>query len=538
MSFINFRSLSAWGLAVPASYLVVGFLGNYHVAFPWVTLIAFAVCALCGFWLHDLLRKVRTLYPARAWDLSLAGVLLLALLVFAVVMFETGLQFPSLFKPDIFLPEEGQVIPIILGCIPAFPVLSWWVVRSSETGTTTLAISDGLLLAGFFLLIYLIPASIFNQPAFDVDDIFFDTDGLLWRTRFTTPRYQDYYWRSVHPFVLLLIRPAVAAVSFFLRGDRLAAAFLLTAGAGAACVFLAWFFIKRKTGNSLYAMLIASLLGASTAHLVFSSLIETYIFLAAVMLTFLLLLIVNAPFYTLVLGGLASFGITLTNFAQPVIALLLVKRDLKQWIKYGLIVLALVFPLSLLNNFIYPGSQPYFFIPSTFTAEAENTFVPSIARAGAILRVMSLYSVVAPDPLILQEEIPFQKVWIFKADPLMLSEYRTWTGTALTIYWIGLLVMGVYLFLKYLSINDDRFQFSFILILFFNFILHLRYGKDLFLYSTNWTYALILLLALSWMRLADRKWFQVVLLLFICLVLANNWHLVYTMMSTAAQHIK
>ena len=145
-------------------------------------------------------------------------------------------------------------------------------------------IVTGVLLAGFFFIVYLMLASIFNQPAFDVDDIFFDSDGLLWRMRFTTDHYRDYYWRSVHPFVLLIIRPLIALLAFFLKGDRLAAAFVLVAFTGALCVFLAWYFVKHTIGNSLYALLIASLLGASAAHLVFGSLIETYIFLAAVML--------------------------------------------------------------------------------------------------------------------------------------------------------------------------------------------------------------------------------------------------------------
>ena len=181
--------------------------------------------------------------------------------------------------------------------------------------------------------------------------------------RFTTDAYQDYYWRSVHPFVLLIIRPLVWLASLPLNGDRLHAAFVLVAMTGALCVFLAWYFVKHTTGNSLYALLIASLLGTSAAHLVFGSLIETYIFLAAVMLVFLVLLLKDKPMFVLVLTGLVSFGITVTNFAQTAIAFIFVKRDFRQWLKYGLIVGALVIPLALLNNLVYPNSQPYFFIP-------------------------------------------------------------------------------------------------------------------------------------------------------------------------------
>jgi len=356
--------------------------------------------------------------------------------------------------------------------------------------------------------------------------------------RFTTDTYRDYYWRSVHPFVLLIIRPLVWLTSLLLKGDKLYAAFVLVAMAGALCVFLAWYFVRSLTGNSMYALLIASLLGASAAHLVFGSLLETYIFLAAIMLVFLVLLLKAKPMIALLGTGLLSFGITITNFIQTVIAFILVKRDFKKWLKYGLIVGALVIPLALLNNLVYPNSQPYFFIPTNLTVEADNTFSPSIARGGAILRVMFLHSIVAPDPLILEEEIPFLKVWIFKASPMRLSEYSTWYGTTLAFIWTGLLFSGGFLFIKGLKQQDNRFAFAFILILLFNFILHLRYGKDIFLYSANWTYALILFLGLAWRELADKRWFQIILLVFLALLLVNNSRLILTMLNTSALHLK
>jgi hypothetical protein len=202
------------------------------------------------------------------------------------------------------------------------------------------------------------------------------------------------------------------------------------------------------------------------------------------------------------------------------------------------IVGALTIPLALLNNFVYPNSQPYFFIPSGLSIEADNTFAPSINRGLAVIRVIFFHSIVAPDPLILKEEIPFLKVWIFKADPMRLSEYRTLLGTFLAYGWLVLLLLGGFLFLKNLKKTDNRFPFAFILILLFNFVLHLRYGKDVFLYSTNWTYAIILFLAFAWEELADTKWFQIVLLAFLVLLLVNNSRLISTMLSTSALHIK
>jgi hypothetical protein len=543
--FFNPRMFLAWILSTLAAFAALGFLSNFYSSFLEVLLLTLLLQTIGGLLIYRLLGKAKALLPSQPVDLAIGVALFLALTAFVLGMFGMVKQFPRLFDAQYFLLKNDQLLPFFVGSLLVIPSLAHsrkfvkqGAFKQSASFLFMNEVVTGLLVAGFFFIVYLMLASIFNQPVFDVDDIFFDSDGLLWRTRFVTGDYRDYYWRAVHPFVLLIVRPLIALVSFFLKGDRLAAAFVLVAFTGALCVFLAWYFVKHTSGNPLYAVLIASLLGASAAHLVFGSLIETYIFLATVALIFMVLLLKDKPLFALIFAGALSFGITITNFIQTAIAFIFVKRDFKQWVKYGLIVGALIIPLTLLNNFVYPNSQPYFFIPSSFTAEADNTFAPSVARGTAILRVMFLHSVVAPDPLILEEEIPFLKVWIFKADPMRLSEYETVFGTGLALFWVALFLLGGFLFLKGLRKADNRFSFAFILILLFNFTLHLRYGKDLFLYSTNWTYAIILFFSLSWREVAEKKWFQVVLLAFLALLLVNNSRLILVMLQTSALHIK
>jgi hypothetical protein len=539
---LYFRIFGVWTLSLLPAFAGAGFIGDYHPGFFAIMLVVLFMQVIFGFLFNDLLGRAELLRQTGPWDFSIVLLLFTVLMVFVAGMFVMALRFQTLFDPRVVLLESGQVPPFALASLLAFPIQTWLLhmfdPAKNRLHAALHSLSAGILLACFFFLVYFIFASVFNQPVFDVDDVFFDTDGLLWRTRFTTDDYRDYYWRSVHPYVLLLIRPPIAFLSLFLNGDRLGAALLLTALAGAGCVFLAWFFIKKMTGRALYALLIASMLGASASHLVFGSLIETYIFLAAVMMIFLVMLLLQAPFWALLLPGLASFGITFTNFAQVMIALVFARHEWRQLIKYGIILLALVIPLTLLNNMFYPDSQPYFFVPSTLGAEVENTFAISLPRALAVGRVMFFHSIVAPTPLVLEEEIPFLKVWMFKADPIQQGEYRTWLGTTLAIFWLGLILVGIHLFIKNLRTQDHRFPFAFICILLFNFALHLQYGKDLFLYSTNWSYALVLFLALSWREWAGIKWFQIALLLFTALLLLNNSGLILAMLETSALHIK
>ena len=70
-----------------------------------------------------------------------------------------------------------------------------------------------------------------------------------------------------------------------------------------------------------------------------------------------------------------------------------------------------------------------------------------------------------------------------------------------------------------------------------NVLIHLRYGKELFLYTPNWTYALILFLGLSWRTVADRKWFQIILLAFPSLLIWNNGILLLNILKILASQV-
>ena len=546
---LNHRMFFAWVLSVIASYFVIGFLGNFYPSFIGVLFLAFLAQTLLGLLIHRLLGKAERLYASNKGDLFLALALFTVLTIFGAGMLQMANQFPDLFDAKLVLLEQDQTFPFVIAGVLVIPLLA---LAGQYTGQSRFSlfvdkVAAGVLVSAFFFAVYFIFSFIFNQPVFDTDDIFFDSDGWLWRTRFTTDAYQDYYWRSLHPFVLLVIRPLVFLVSLFLKGDHLSAGLLLVPLAGASCVFMAWYFVKKMTGNSLYAVLIAALLGGTTAHLIFGFLLETYIFIAAVAMLTIILLLKDAPLFALIITGLVSFGITLSNIIQPTIAFVFVRRDIKQWIKYGLIVGALVFPLTLLNNVVYPDSQPYFFDTSSYGTEGRNTFDINQGRAVAIGRVMFLNSIVAPDPLILKRELPFLKVWIVEvsrklypheANPMRGSEYETPFGTAMVIFWLALAALGGFGFLKNIKKQDNGFAYAFIFITLFSFVLHQKFGKELFLYATNWTYAIVLFLALGWKEFSSRRWFQTVMLVFITLMLVNNSRLILTMLSTSALHIK
>ena len=147
---------------------------------------------------------------------------------------------------------------------------------------------------------------------------------------------------------------------------------------------------------------------------------------------------------------------------------------------------------------------------------------------------MVLSSFVAPEPLLIRDGWPFPKTWMFRAsikrDPMQLANYETLLGDGLALAWVGLMLLGGVFFLKNIFKQDNGYFLAFIFTLLFNFALYMQYGKDVFLYSTNWTYAIMLFLALAWRELADKRWFQIVLLVFFVLLVVNNSQMLQTML--------
>jgi hypothetical protein len=546
---LNKRLFLAWGLGIPVGYGMTGFLDAYYKTTLEILFVTAIVHSLLSAAVYFLLGKTLRVYRRSRLDAILSVTLIVAIIAFFIGLVMQASRFPRQFNIADFIHPSQIFIGFIAGLLITYPLALWLIaaLRRADFHETRFhqfvdANAGGLVIALLFFAVYFHLAAIFNQPVFDFDDIFFDTDSALYRYRFGTEFYKDYYDRTVHPYVLIIVRPWVRLVSLFLKGDMLYGAFIVTALTGALCVFLVWYFARESTSNPLHALLIAALFGASTSQLAFGSLIENYIFLGAAALLFIVLLLKDKPMYMLAIAGLVSFGITVSNIAQTVIAHFMVRRSIPQLIKYGLLVGAFIIPLNLLNNVIYPDAHPYLWEVSTLQFEEKNVFEPTLLRANFMSRVMLLHSFIAPDPLLIMEDIPFLKVWLFRAAlknaPLEIARYETILGNALVVVWVVFLAAGGFLFLKNLFKQDNRFQFAFILIVLFSFALHMRYGRDVFLYSVNWTYAITLFLALAWREISNQRWFQIPLLAFIILTMVNNSRLILFMHLAASIHIR
>lgn len=481
----------------------------------------------------------------------------LACLVFAGAVILLGLQFPNLLTPGEYLLQAADLpafVTVGLVSLAGTAVLLWlfdqrgYAGRIEASRPVALLIDNfpGLALALVFLIAY---ASLAFTLGVLPDDNFYDTDSTSWFNRFAAPADEVIEMRPVHPFAFLIFRPLVWLVSLFLAGDKSSAALLLNAGAGALCVFLAWMFVKDWSRNTTFALLVAALLGLANSHLILSGALETYIYSAAVLIAFLALIRrENASLWALVPLGLLTFGITITNFLQTLILFLFLDFKLIKLAKFAAVVLAASMLLAFLQAQIYPVSQP-FYVPSNLLSEGRYSysilredFDHTLERAHVLGRTISLFSVIAPRPLVLLEEtgceFPCLQTYKHRWNGALINSY-VGLGSALARTWFLFLLLagGLFVWNWFRSPGNVRLQAALLTCVLFNFLLHMNYGDDPMLYSGDWTYAVVFFTAISFKDLAGSRWFQAGFLAFLVLIMVNNWRFLYAVLNAISPYI-
>lgn len=547
------RFLIAWAISGLISFFLVGFFKNFYPGFLEFVLLTVLSNVLLTVVFTHLVEQFTISWKANPRDQIVPIAILLVGLSFLVRMAQLVLDYPRFFSADFFVPAPSS-IPIFVGLIlvaqggAAFlleksdaypwegsPIVSW-IKRNLP----------GLLLAvTISASTYLVITSLVRYDE-GFMDMFFQTDSPWWLNYLTLQPDELIPVRAVHPFVLLILRPPVWLISLLLNGDKYHAALLLNSLMGGVCVLLAWLFFKKRTGRTAYALLMAALLGFSNSHLVLSSLLESYIFSAAALITFFLLLqSETTPFWQLVLGGLATFGITVTNFIQTCIGFFLLRKDRFRIFPYVLIVLALAVLLAFVQHSFYPTSAA-FYVPGKFQAETPNlNFIrysdmtredilrDLVSRVNITFRNTMLFSMVAPRPLIRYNEVNctplcFRVIERFRGG-FKFASYVGFGSWLARTWFLGLIAAAVlYLGSLFRSPSAAAMQTVLLLNILFNFALHIVYGEDPLLYTPDWTYALVFFFGMSFERWAGNKWWQVLLLIFIIALTIKNLELFRT----------
>jgi hypothetical protein len=391
-----------------------------------------------------------------------------------------------------------------------------------------------------------------NHPALTYNTVLFEADAGPWMEILASPAGGP-VGRAVHPLSVITIRPLIRLVAGIMGEHYALGGMLVTSAIAGLCVFMVWLFVKRATDSKTYAFLFAILLGSTSTHLLFGSLTENYIFGAASLIFFFLLIQSNETrFSVLVPAGLLLFGITITNIAQGIIGLFFYKFGLRRLIQYGVTVLAFGVLLTILVGIFNPGKQGLFFVPADISFEMNfvssdqgNLSDPirlsdsqSVTRKlQVVTRSVLLYGIVAPQLLdVISEKPPFPTIDLKTYDvrTKAIASYKGLANLPLTI-WLILLSSGFLLFIKNFRISKHTpLMLGLLGALAFNFLLHLFYGTEIFLYTSYWVYAFVLFLALAFFEYAHQAWMQWGLFVVVLMFMANNYWFIFTIQSALA----
>ena len=538
------RFFCAWILGTFFAYFGMGFLQNFYPSYWEFIVLGIPVTSLSTLaW--DIILEYAMISFHAAWREKVIPLGALAVgVAFILLTTKLLIAYERLFSFSFFLPTS-QLTTVFLGVailsqswsaflINRLDQLNWrrslfilWIRRNLP----------GLLLASAIGITTFALAIPFISTDLGRVDNYFDTDSVDWINRLSSNLDHLLQLRSVHPFAFLILRPPTWLLSLFLNGDKFHAAILLNSLVGGLCVYLTWRFFKRKTKNTSYALLIAALLGLSNSHLILSTFLETYIFSAAALITFLFFL--EKEKYSLkqlVPAGLFVFGITITNFVQTCILYWMNPKRRQSILLFVTAVLVIAIFAAFAQDIIYPSNNP-FFIPSNLMGESAyrfNIFTAEprliLSRLNLLLRHIALFDVVAPRPLILTNEVgcvfPCLQTYYKHQGIYVISSYVGF-GSWLARSWFAALLFagGIYLWRLFKSPEKPYLQTALLLTVLFNFLLHMFYGDDPILYSPDWTYAVVFFFGISYEHFAGKKWFQAILLLFLACLLINNLNL-------------
>lgn len=391
----------------------------------------------------------------------------------------------------------------------------------------------GLILILFFLLGYFQIASILNKPDINTNNIYFSADSASWYERMAGEDGWNVGTRGVHPLAHIIFRPLVALFSILTGGDRFHASLIFLTLIGAGCVFLMWKIVFLISGDKEYSILFASLLGLSSSHLIFASILETYIFSAFLLLLFILLLFKKTSLIPLVLTGVATLGITVTNIVQQALTFLFLRKDIRQFLKLFSLILFLSIGINLLSKSVYPVTE-FFFLPENLSEEQRFSQEINMERIELLAENILAYNIAAPQPyLSIRNEMPR-----FNFLPGTIQNY-IWFGLPALFLWLSALVYTGFSIFSLRKNRPNNFEIipPLSACVMFNAVLHAGYGVEPFLYSPDWTYALLLAMAVILQNSAQKTWFRLSGFILIMAVAINNLWFIYLISRQVSSYI-
>ncbi|HEX2485911.1 MAG TPA: hypothetical protein VHQ66_11455 [Myxococcota bacterium] len=348
-----------------------------------------------------------------------------------------------------------------------------------------------------------------DTGVYEYNDVLFRADTRRAHADLTGPRDKVGRRSSTHPAFVLLHHPlgrgltnGLAAAGLARPAARKVASATLTAAAGAASAVLALYVFRASGVRPLLAWAFAAVLAVSTAHWVFASVPETFIFsaLGLAALTFVALQR-PASEWRFQLAAVYSIAVLVSN-AVPVAVFALfrharvrpkdwrdARRSLVRAAGSTALALALVAALGAVQQLVYPDAATA--RPTQLTRESRwvewGRWLETPAKTAKILvRHFAVDSVLAPAA---------ERSWNDGRPMASIEEAgRAAYRTRAVAFALWFAVLGVALAGATRVLRRPAVLLALALVA-FNAAFHSLFGNDRILYACNWTLFVLLVVA-------------------------------------------
>ena len=362
-----------------------------------------------------------------------------------------------------------------------------------------------VLFLGFFTLYAACGIALQREAprAFAYLDQLFDADvpsRIIDLTRLSGPHHRTQY----HPLFVLLLNPLGVAAKAVLRAlgaeqaGRLAA--VLMCGASGALGVAAFFALLRRSGLAVTAAFPWALVfGLSASQLFFSVFPESWVFSTVALLV---LFAIDGGPLARVSAGVFAFGMAVTNLAAVALARAQTlpgvrppARALRSLALHVVLVLATAGALSLLQTAVYPGTAPFWGVGGLERDDRLSFVWPRHPR-DLVARVTDLgvyfvaWNLASPRTVVHNDG----SRTVVDFPPVSPSAFRP-AGLAHGFLWGALLAWAI---VRAASTGAWR-QARFVVLGLWTLILvalHAVFGTSLFLYTGQWTFAVLGMAAL------------------------------------------
>jgi hypothetical protein len=321
-----------------------------------------------------------------------------------------------------------------------------------------------------------------------------------------------HYRTQLHPLFVLLLNPIGLAVRALLRGlgtessGRLAA-IVLCALAGGTGVALFARLVGAWSASRAAAVAWSLVFGLSASQLVFASLPETFVFSGTTLLA--VAVVVGDPRTrppSRLLVAIASFGMAVSNLGAVGLARLEAAwsegagRALRSAVLLAITTIAATVPLAALQLFLYPRTVPFYAVGGVARDDHLSFYRPASAGdlAARLVDVgahLAFFNLAAPRLLVHGAGTEWPTVDFPAAGP---GAFRA-AGAAHALAWAAVLAVALPGILRAGTSlpSPARALLSWLAL---HVLLHSVFGLSLFLYSCQWTFAVVALAALGFDR--------------------------------------